>query len=122
MYSPRSIIRLSTVGVLVAAMAACAPRPEPEPIQPDPGPSQPSQPNQPGGPLQLAIGAQKLTQHFFYINPTNENTFHTEIMEVSRQYNKQLSGAFFGQLNVPVVSEEMGIPLVEGLLFGLVTD
>ena len=37
MYSPRSIIRLSTVGALVAAMAACAPRPEPEPIQPDGG-------------------------------------------------------------------------------------
>ena len=37
MYSPRSIIRLSTVGALVAAMAACAPRPEPEPHQPDPG-------------------------------------------------------------------------------------
>src|SRR5690606_25672181 len=49
MYSPRSIIRVSTVGLMVAAMAACAPRPQPEPI-PEPGPSQPTQPSQPGAP------------------------------------------------------------------------
>jgi peptidoglycan-associated lipoprotein len=30
-----SLIRLSTVGLLVVAMAACAPRPQPEPIVPD---------------------------------------------------------------------------------------
>ena len=49
MQSTRSLIRLSAVGVMVAAMAACAPRQEPEPL-PQPGPSQPSQPSQPGAP------------------------------------------------------------------------
>jgi hypothetical protein len=73
----------------------------------------------PGGPLQLAVGAQKLTQHFFFINPTNETSFHTEIMVVGRQYNKQLSGAFFGQINIPVVGENNALPFVEGLLFEL---
>ena len=49
MHSPRSIIRLSAVGLLVVAMAACAPRQQPEPITP-PQPGQPSQPSQPGAP------------------------------------------------------------------------
>ncbi len=49
MHSPRSIIRLSAVGLLVVAMAACAPRQQPEPITPPP-PGQPSQPSQPGAP------------------------------------------------------------------------
>jgi hypothetical protein len=73
----------------------------------------------PGGPLQVALGAQKLTQHFFYINPTNETAFHTELMIVGRQYNKQLSGAFFGQLNIPVIGEANALPFVQGLLFEL---
>lgn len=53
MQSNRSIIRLSAVGVMVAAMAACAPRPQPEPIEPQtpPPPSQPSQPGAPTGPV-----------------------------------------------------------------------
>lgn len=50
MHSPRSLIRLSAVGLVVVAMAACTSRPQPEPVAPQPAPTQPSQPSQPGAP------------------------------------------------------------------------
>lgn len=60
MNTTKSLLRLSAVGVAVAAMTACAPRTQPEPYQ-QPQPSQPSQPSGPTSPTtpvdQGTIGA-----------------------------------------------------------------
>ena len=56
----KSLLRLSAVGVAIAAMAACAPRPQPEAHQPPPSqqPSQPSGPTSPTTPVdQGTLGA-----------------------------------------------------------------
>lgn len=55
MHPLRSLIRLSAVGLVVASMAACAPRPQPEPAAPPPPPSQPQQPGAPTGPVNPGV-------------------------------------------------------------------
>jgi outer membrane receptor protein involved in Fe transport len=73
----------------------------------------------PGGPLEGAIAFQHLAYDYKYQNLQNDNTHSTEVFQRNFQENVQTSYAFFGQLNVPVVGPEMGIPFVERLLIEL---
>lgn len=72
-----------------------------------------------GGPILGAVGFEKLSQHFYLRSYRNENTFHPEITTNSRQYNKQLNWAVFGQVNIPVITDRNALPFVKGLLFEL---
>jgi outer membrane receptor protein involved in Fe transport len=73
----------------------------------------------PGGPLEGAIAFQHLAVDYWYQNLQNDNTHGVDVWSRLFQEQVQTSYAIFGQLNVPVVSPEMGIPLVENLLIEL---
>ena len=73
----------------------------------------------PGGPLEGAIAFQALKYDWWYRNQQNDNTHGTHVVNNILDTGYQTSYAIFGQLNVPIVSPEMGIPLVENLLIEL---
>jgi iron complex outermembrane receptor protein len=73
----------------------------------------------PGGPLEGAIAFQHLHYDWSYRNLQNDNTQGTHVVTNLLDENVQTSYAIFGQLNVPVVSPEMGIPFVENFLIEL---
>jgi outer membrane receptor protein involved in Fe transport len=73
----------------------------------------------PGGPLEGAIAFQHLSFDYWYQNLQNDNTHSVDVWSRLFQEQVQTSYAIFGQLNVPVVSPEMGIPLVENLFIEL---
>jgi outer membrane receptor protein involved in Fe transport len=70
----------------------------------------------PGGTVFAAVGAQALKQRFAFRNALNETTFHGELVSDNRQFNKLVSHALVGQINVPVVGPDMNIPLIEELM------
>lgn len=73
----------------------------------------------PGGPLEGAIAFQALKYDWWYRNLQNDNTHGTHVVTNILDVGYQTSYAIFGQLNIPVVSPEMGIPLVENFLIEL---
>jgi iron complex outermembrane receptor protein len=73
----------------------------------------------PGGPLEGAIAFQALKYDWWYRNLQNDNTHGTHVVNNILDTGYQTSYAIFGQLNIPVVSPEMGIPLVENFLIEL---
>lgn len=73
----------------------------------------------PGGTLRAAVGVGVLSQVFNVYNDTNEATFNKEILSHSYQFNKYTSQSITGQLNVPIIGADMGIPLVESLVLDL---
>ena len=68
----------------------------------------------PGGTVRAAVGANTLSNHFFYNEHSNFTTLNTSVPVVIYDPNKRQSWAVFGQLNVPLVGEMNKIPLVEG--------
>jgi outer membrane receptor protein involved in Fe transport len=72
--------------------------------------------NLPGGPILGAVGVQALKQRFYFRNALNETTFHSELVSDNRQYNKLVSYALVGQINVPIIGPDMNIPLIEELI------
>ena len=74
----------------------------------------------PGGPLEGAIAFQHLSYDWYYRNLQNDNS-HDATRVVNQNLNTgiQTSYAIFGQLNIPVVGPEMGIPFVERFLIEL---
>jgi hypothetical protein len=73
----------------------------------------------PGGPLEGAIAFQHLNFDYWYQNLQNDNTHGPHVWNRLFQEQVQTSYAIFGQVNIPVVSPEMGIPLVERFLIEL---
>jgi len=73
----------------------------------------------PGGPVEGAIAFQHLSYDWWYRNQQNDNTHGTHVVTNLLDEANQTSYAFFGQLNIPIVGPEMGIPLVERLLIEL---
>jgi outer membrane receptor protein involved in Fe transport len=73
----------------------------------------------PGGPLEGAIAFQHLSYDWWYRNLQNDNTHGTHVITNLLDEATQTSYAFFGQLNIPVVSPEMGVPFVERFLIEL---
>ncbi len=73
----------------------------------------------PGGPLEGAIAFQALKYDWWYRNLQNDNTHGTHVVNNILDVGYQTSYAIFGQLNIPVVGPEMGIPLVENFLIEL---
>jgi iron complex outermembrane receptor protein len=73
----------------------------------------------PGGPLEGAIAFQYLKYDWWYRNLQNDNTQGTHVVSNLMDQADQSSYAIFGQLNIPVVSPEMGIPFVENFLIEL---
>ncbi len=73
----------------------------------------------PGGPLEGAIAFQHLSYDWWYRNLQNDNTHGTHVVTNLLDEATQTSYAFFGQLNIPVVGPEMGIPFVERFLIEL---
>jgi iron complex outermembrane recepter protein len=73
----------------------------------------------PGGPLEGAIAFQHLSFDWFYRNTQNDNTHGTHVVTNNLLEGVQTSYAIFGQLNIPVVGPEMGVPLVERFLIEL---
>jgi outer membrane receptor protein involved in Fe transport len=73
----------------------------------------------PGGPLEGAIAFQHLSFDWWNQNLQNDNTFSTDVWTRLFQEDVQTSYAIFGQLNIPVVGPEMGIPFVERFLIEL---
>jgi iron complex outermembrane recepter protein len=73
----------------------------------------------PGGPLEGAIAFQHLKYDWWFRNLQNDNTHGTHVVTNLLDEANQTSYAIFGQLNVPVVGPEMGIPLVERFLIEL---
>ena len=73
----------------------------------------------PAGPLEGAIAFQHLKYDWSYRNLQNDNTHGTHVVTNLLDQANQTSYAIFGQLNIPVVSPEMNIPLVENFLIEL---
>jgi len=73
----------------------------------------------PGGPLEGAIAFQHLTYDWFYRSTQNDNTQGTHVVNRILDEGYQTSYAIFGQLNIPVVGPEMGIPFIERFLIEL---
>ena len=73
----------------------------------------------PGGPLEGAIAFQHLSYDWWYRNVQNDNTHGTHVVTNLLDEATQTSYAFFGQLNIPVVGPEMGVPFVERFLIEL---
>jgi outer membrane receptor protein involved in Fe transport len=73
----------------------------------------------PAGPLEGAIAFQHLKYDWWYRNLQNDNTHGTHVVTNLLDEANQTSYAIFGQLNIPVVSPEMNIPLVENFLIEL---
>jgi outer membrane receptor protein involved in Fe transport len=73
----------------------------------------------PGGPLEGAIAFQHLSFDWWNQNLQNDNTHSTDVWTRLFQEDVQTSYAIFGQLNIPVVGPEMGIPFVERFLIEL---
>ena len=73
----------------------------------------------PGGPLEGAIAFQHLKYDWWYRNLQNDNTHGPHVVTNILDTGQQTSHAIFGQLNVPVVGPEMGVPFVERFLIEL---
>ncbi len=73
----------------------------------------------PGGPLEGAIAFQALKYDWWYRNLQNDNSHGTHVVGNILDVGYQTSYAIFGQLNIPVVGPEMGIPFVERFLIEL---
>jgi outer membrane receptor protein involved in Fe transport len=69
--------------------------------------------------LEGAIAFQALKYDWYYRNQQNDNTHGTHVVNNILDVGYQTSYAIFGQLNIPVVGPEMGIPLVENFLIEL---
>jgi iron complex outermembrane receptor protein len=73
----------------------------------------------PGGPLELAIAGQTLSEHWTYTQIANYNTFSTDVIQNGTDAASQNSYAIFTQLNVPVFGEGNAIPFFQSVVFEL---
>jgi iron complex outermembrane receptor protein len=73
----------------------------------------------PGGPVQIAIAGQTLSEHWTYQNLENDNTDSTAIITNSIDAASQRSYAIFGQANIPVFGANNAIPFFQSLVFEL---
>ncbi|MEY4880283.1 MAG: hypothetical protein RJB62_1752 [Pseudomonadota bacterium] len=67
----------------------------------------------PGGTIMGAIGAQKLSHNFSYVDETNRNTHSPGVIVRNTQFEEQNVWALFGQLNLPLVGGDFSAPLFE---------
>jgi len=70
----------------------------------------------PGGPIQVAIAGQTLSQHWTYQNIENDNTDNTSIVTNPIDAAYQRSWAVFGQADVPIFGEGNKLPFFESLV------
>jgi iron complex outermembrane receptor protein len=72
----------------------------------------------PGGPLRLALAANKISNHFAYQDSFNNSTNSTAIINsAAAQYEQDTIWAMMGEINVPIFGEMNRIPLFERLVF-----
>ena len=69
----------------------------------------------PGGTLRAAIGGSYISDHYFFQEFSDFSTFDTSVPLIAPNPASRNVYSFYGQVNVPVVSEANQIPLVQSL-------
>ena len=70
----------------------------------------------PGGPLEVAIAGQTLSEHWTFQQIENYSTANTSLINNGTDAASQNSYALFGQVNIPIIGENNAIPFVRGFL------
>ena len=73
----------------------------------------------PAGPVRAAVGGERDKSYNFNINGANRNNNNGFILDTDKQksYFSRTVWSAFGELYFPIVSEEMGVPLMQSLTF-----
>jgi len=73
----------------------------------------------PAGPVRAAIGGERDKSYNFNINGANRNNDNGFILDTDKQksYFSRTVWSAYGELYFPIVSEEMGVPLMQSLTF-----
>ncbi|HEX5279637.1 MAG TPA: TonB-dependent receptor [Micropepsaceae bacterium] len=69
----------------------------------------------PGGTLRAALGGSYISDHYFFEEFSDYNTFSTSVPLVAPSPASRNVYSLYAQLNVPVVGQANGIPLVQSL-------